>query len=282
MKRSKLLNLLAILPRHPREFSQRVVTSVQVRLEPYCRRPPRHEPLGWDVAVQGLSRSLSVDIYDYLTESPLRDIEDEIATNIQSLPANAPFALSHNGDFSLARLCYLLARVSRPENVLETGVCYGVTSAFLLKALEVNGRGRLHSIDLPPLDKNADPFVGSLIPASLKENWTLYRGTSKNLLPLVLRSAGGIGLFVHDSLHTYRNMRRELEMVTPYLVPPAAVVADDVDGNGAFQQWVSHVRPHYWAAVREQSKPGLLGLAILQEGRGNPAKISAESRSSAQ
>ena len=45
-----------------------------------------------------------------------------------------------------------------------------------------------------------------------------------------------IDFFVHDSLHTYRNMHQEFEIVSPFLAPRAVVVADDVEGNSAFKR----------------------------------------------
>jgi hypothetical protein len=259
----KLARLIRLLPSRPAEVWQRLTTMVEVRAESYRRRPCTIEPVDWSRAICDLSHLWQVDLNRFLRETELETVEREVLDRIRTMPKEAPFGSFHNGDLRLARLCYALARIIQPLAMVETGVCYGVTSAFLLKALEVNGRGQLHSIDLPPLGENADQFIGSLIPNSLKKNWRLYRGTSKNLLPLVLRSAGGIGLFVHDSLHTYRNMRREFETVTPYLVPPAVVVADDVDGNAAFQQWVARVAPDYSVVLGEQSKQSLLGAAVL-------------------
>jgi hypothetical protein len=198
-----------------------------------------------------------------LNEPGLKEIESEIRQAISSIPSNAPFILRHNGDFVLGRLCYALARVLRPDAVVETGVCYGVTSSFLLQALKINGAGLLHSIDLPPLGKNADEFVGRLIPPSLKQHWKLYRGTSKKLLPQLLAKLEKIPLFVHDSLHTYRNIRRELQTVTPYLRRPAVVISDDVDGNAAFLEWVREFQPTNWGVVQELTKNSLLGVGVL-------------------
>src|SRR5439155_326535 len=46
---------------------------------------------------------------------------------------------------------YAIVRELRPRVAVETGVCNGVSTAFLLLALEANGFGELHSIDLPEL-----------------------------------------------------------------------------------------------------------------------------------
>ncbi|MFO8109943.1 MAG: hypothetical protein R6U17_05410 [Thermoplasmata archaeon] len=44
---------------------------------------------------------------------------------------------------------YSLIRKNKPSTVIETGVCNGMSSAAILKALEDNDRGMLYSVDLP-------------------------------------------------------------------------------------------------------------------------------------
>jgi predicted O-methyltransferase YrrM len=44
---------------------------------------------------------------------------------------------------------YILMRKIKPKIVVETGVSFGVTSSFILQAMENNGYGTLYSIDLP-------------------------------------------------------------------------------------------------------------------------------------
>jgi hypothetical protein len=68
---------------------------------------------------------------------------------------------------------------------------------------------------------------------------------------------------IHDSLHTDRNMQRELSTVTSYLSSPAVVLSDDIEVNSAFSEWVENVRPSYWTAWKQQDKSSLLGIAIL-------------------
>jgi predicted O-methyltransferase YrrM len=268
---SKLLRLFALLPQRPREFYNRVAAIVGPKVEFHGHEAEPYQTLDWDVLLQQLAGLVPADVRAVLEEKELRSVEDEVLRGIQILPKNAPFPLYHNADFSLARLCYLLVRIMRPAAVIETGVCYGVTSAFLLQALRVNSSGRLHSIDLPPLGKEGDQFVGRLVPQHLRSDWRLHRGRSVDLLPKVARDLGQVNLFLHDSQHTYRNMRDEFEIVTPYLAPQAVVVADDVEGNAAFQEWVSRHRPSYSAVLAEQSKASsLLGIAVLA---GQPSPV---------
>lgn len=179
------------------------------------------------------------------------------------LEREGPFPTKHNADFALARMCYAVCRLLKPEVVIETGVAYGVTTAFILKALQMNGRGRLYSIDLPPLRKDADAFVGYLVPEELKGRWSLHRGVSKRILPKLLSRLGRVDIFVHDSLHTLSNMLRELRLVTSYLERPSIVIADDIQRNEAFAVWVKETSPTHWAVFREEEKEALFGIAVF-------------------
>jgi predicted O-methyltransferase YrrM len=274
---SKLLQLFSLLPQKPREFYNRVAAVVDSKVDAYRNSPPRYETLGWEVLFQNLARLWPANVEAVLSEPELRSIEKEVSDAMGKLPSNAPFPMYHNGDFGLARLCYVLVRIARPSLIVETGVCYGVTSAFLLQALRVNGSGRLHSIDLPPLGKAGDEFVGRLVPKQLRTDWRLHRGRSVDVLPGLAEELGRVDLFLHDSLHTYRNMRREFEIVTPVLSNQAIVVADDVEGNSAFKEWVSRSRPTYSAVLEEPSKSSLLGIAVLGTPQSAPGAEFAHS-----
>ena len=273
--RSKVLQLFALLPQRPREFYNRVTAMVDSRVEVYRHGPTHYETLHWDILIQQLALLLNADAGAILQEKDLILIQDEVSSGIRALPPDAPFPLFHNGDFALARLCYALVRLARPSSVVETGVCYGVSSAFLLQALRTNGAGSLHSIDLPPLGKASDEFVGRLIPKRLHSDWRLHRGRSVDLLPKLVRELGTIDFFVHDSLHTNRNMQQEFEIVTPFLAPRSVVVADDVEGNAAFSEWRARSRPAYSAVLQQHSKQSLLGVAVFTPQNRQAVEISS-------
>jgi predicted O-methyltransferase YrrM len=139
-------------------------------------------------------------------------------------------------------------------------VAYGVSSVFILKALEVNGRGTLHSIDLPPLRSEHERFWGIAVPEALKVRWRLHRGSSARVLPRLLEEASTIDLFVHDSLHTLRNMRREFDTVWPQLRKGAVLMADDVERNCAFSE-LRRKSPALWRVVQDREESPLHGRA---------------------
>jgi hypothetical protein len=58
-------------------------------------------------------------------------------------------------------------------------------------------------------------------------------------------------------------MRREFQLVAPYLGHPSIVIADDIEGNQAFQEWVRTARPAFWATLRETEKHGICGVSVF-------------------
>jgi Methyltransferase domain len=144
-----------------------------------------------------------------------------------------------DGDTRFVRLAWCLARHLRPHSVLETGVARGLTTRALLHALERNSLGHLWSIDLPPLlELGLQDETGAAVPPSLRHRWTLLRGSSRRLLPHLVRELETIDLFVHDSMHTTRNVRFELESIWPALRPGGAVLIDDVEKNAAVAEFL--------------------------------------------
>ena len=177
----------------------------------------------------------------------------------------------NDGDAALVRVIWCLVRHLKPTNVVETGVAHGFTSRFILEALQRNGAGQLSSIDRPPLDPAMQKQIGIAIGGRLRHRWTLIAGTSRRCLPALLSRLGTIDLFIHDSLHTERNVRFELDRAWARLRPGGALVVDDVDSNWGFHSFLKAypdnanlvceaepVRPD----PRRFNKKGLFGILL--------------------
>jgi hypothetical protein len=151
----------------------------------------------------------------------------------------------NDGEPELVRAIWCLTRHLLPAHVVETGVARGVTSRFILEALERNGAGHLWSIDQPPpLDPELNEEVGAAVDDRWRGRWTYIRGTSRRHLSRLLASLGQIDLFVHDSIHTEYNTRFELERAWTILRPGGAVVADDIDLNWGFRSFAQTFPDH--------------------------------------
>ena len=259
---SKALRLLAILASDPAEFVDRSLMIAGVKFSFRNLQKPSYTVSHWKSVEAQLSEFSGPQFQLALGEPGLTDLSSRLRQRTELLPPEAPFGAFHNGGMVLAQLCYAVVRAMKSKTVVETGVCYGVTSAHLLAALEGNGEGHLYSVDLPPLGKNNNDYVGWLVPEELRNRWTLRRGTSRRLLGPILNEVGSIDLFVHDSLHTYKNMKMEFEMVWPHLSPGGVLIADDIEGNAAFQEFAARGDVVFHAVVRELVKDSLAGVLI--------------------
>jgi hypothetical protein len=170
--------------------------------------------------------------------------------------------LHHDANRALARAAWCVTRHTRPERVLETGVARGMTSRFVLEGLERNSRGRLWSIDLPDPDGQAERRVGSAVPESLRGRWIYMRGASKRLLPKVTSRLRTFDLFIHDSLHSERNMLFEMRTVWPALSDRGVLLADDIGMNAAFAGFAGEVDVGTSFVARKDGGHGLFGIIV--------------------
>jgi hypothetical protein len=144
----------------------------------------------------------------------------------------------NDGDPGLIRAIYCLVQHLRPEKIVETGVAHGVSSRFILEALAENGSGHLWSIDLPPLKPVWQDQVGVAVEAHHRQRWTLIRDSSRHALSPLLDRLGPIDLFIHDSLHSERNLLFEMNTAWARLRPGGAMVIDDVDASWGFHSFI--------------------------------------------
>jgi hypothetical protein len=87
----------------------------------------------------------------------------------------------------------------------------------------------------------------------------------------LLENLGQIDLFIHDSLHSERNVRFELDRAWPVLGPKGVIVVDDVDANWGFRSFTLTV-PHQVSLtctaeplrpdLRRFNKKGLFGIIL--------------------
>jgi len=162
---------------------------------------------------------------------------------------------------------YALVRKTRPRVVVETGVCNGFSSSFILAALDRNADGQLYSLDLPEMageiaqvDEQSHDNVfwegklgavipqgeqsGWIIPDRLRSRWHLTLGRTQETLPPLLRELGEIDFFFHDSEHSYECMSFEFSAAWPVLRPGGILLADDYSWNEALADFArAHQRP---------------------------------------
>src|SRR3990167_2788640 len=150
-----------------------------------------------------------------------------------------------------ALFLYWVVRQMKPKVIVQTGVCNGLSSAFMMLALAKNGPdGTLHVVDMPPVfDPNDDAWKvkdkvygvtipegktsGWLVPDAYRDRFEVLSGDAKDLLPPLLKKLGTCDMFYHDSDHTYDHMIFEFEESKKYLTESAVVVSDDISWNAS-------------------------------------------------
>jgi len=136
---------------------------------------------------------------------------------------------------------YALVRAAKPRVIVETGVASGLSSAHILRALDRNGIGTLHSIDLPNVQEGSvlptGRTSGWIVPDSLRDRWKLQLGDTWALLPDLLRSLDRLDLFLHDSDHSYEAMLFEYDQALPKLEPGGLLLSDDTHLHTAWDDF---------------------------------------------
>jgi hypothetical protein len=252
--------LIPLLFSDPKIFYGSLVKDAELLVDRIRPHPGTYGALDWPAALEQIT-AWRDDAASVMQQAELQEIEKEVLATLEQVRGSSPWKAAYNSDLRLARALYLVCRLLRPATVVETGVAYGLSSAFILAALDVNQQGTLSSIDLPPLGGDATRLQGVLIPKRLRNRWTLYSGTSRRLLPGLL-AGKRVDLFVHDSLHTYRTMRWEFQTAWPHIPSGGALIADDIEGNRAYEEVLAQ-RPAFSCVVRQALKPSaLFGIAI--------------------
>lgn len=129
---------------------------------------------------------------------------------------------------------YALIRATEPDLVVETGTHLGLGSCIIAAALLQNGHGRLTTIDI-------DPEAGYLITEPYASVIDRRIGSSTE----ELATMKDVGMFIHDSLHTYDYETEELAAIAPNLRPDAIVLSDNAHDSAALSHWAERTDRHY-------------------------------------
>ncbi len=165
---------------------------------------------------------------------------------------------------------FAIVRLTRPLHVVEVGVSSGVSSAYLLQAMDRNGAGTLHSVDKPqrvPVRAGARPAAASwslppgrssgwAVPDRLRPRWDLRIGDKRTVLPLLSEELPRIDLLVYDVPHRDRDARQEFSRLDARMPPGAIAIVDHGPGGELCSALKS------WAAVRRGLPSGRKGLGL--------------------
>ena len=159
---------------------------------------------------------------------------------------------------------YAVARIARPQIVVETGTHDGLGSAVIARALQRNqqegGAGRLLTFDV-------DPETGWLIPAQVRSHVDQHIGDVRDTLAAAIADLP-VGMFVHDSVHTYEHELFELRTIMAAAVPGIVLISDNAHASSALADFArGHSAVYHYVAEipADHFYPGGgVGLAVVR------------------
>lgn len=151
----------------------------------------------------------------------------------QKIESSLPVQMGFGGDINLL---YNLAKASKAQKVIETGVAHGWSSMAILLAL-TDQKTHLISTDMPYPKMGNEEFVGCVIPDQLKKKWTLIRKPDRQGLKIAFGTNSSIDLCHYDSDKTYVGRKWAYPLLWKHLNSNGIFISDDINDNIAFQEF---------------------------------------------
>ena len=161
----------------------------------------------------------------------------------------------------LGRLLTRLVRELSPRSCLELGTGFGISTAYQAAALELNGAGRMVSLDVAEMTEIAAPGLSEL---GLAQRIDLIPGLIEETLEDACVRAAPIDYALLDADHTEAGTLAAFDAIHPALSENALVVLDDIN-------WTDGMR-RAWRVIGEREGVGAaislrrLGIAIVAGG----------------
>jgi len=135
-----------------------------------------------------------------------------------------------------ALVLFKLVRKLEPNSSLELGTCVGISAAYLSAALQLNGKGRLLSLE-------GSPAIAEIARETLRdmkfENSSVITGPFYETLKASMESAKPIDFFFNDGHHDHDAVIQYFNESLPNLADQSVVVFDDISWNpGMRKAWV--------------------------------------------
>jgi predicted O-methyltransferase YrrM len=160
------------------------------------------------------------------------DFKHKAAGKLEKLP----FKMGGGGHYPLL---YFLVRRLKPSVVVETGVSSGFSTQAILKAMQINGSGKLYSSDFPLFRiKDPEKYIGILVDEDLKKDWKLFIEGDRISLPKICNQVDHIDIFHYDSDKSYKGREFALKTISSKTNKDSLIIFDDIHNNSHFYDYV--------------------------------------------
>jgi len=142
-------------------------------------------------------------------------------------------------DKEAAKLIYCLVRLQKPMTVMETGVANGISTFFILNALNRNKSGKLISIDI-------DSNVASFLNDNERQRWDLkildIKTNPQKQFYQIISNIDTLSIYLHDGDHSYIWQNKEYHLALNRLENCGFILSDDIDSSYAFIDFIKEYK----------------------------------------
>jgi len=183
--------------------------------------------------------------------------------NFKYFTKEHPYPIEYGLQKEICRLLSTICFYSNPDVIVETGIAYGFSSAYVLLALKTLKKGKLISIDGVFRPWETKEKIGEAIPTELRNRHEIiFENNTISKLDEILRKTGKIDIFIHDSLHIYSHMMKEYCLAWPYIKEGGFLISDDVFLNDAFLDFANKInhKPFIISIKKNLSDVNFIGI----------------------
>ncbi len=198
--------------------------------KPYDDRKLINKPIDVISEITSIPEN-SIDVYlqDCRSKNLLNMINENLQRNLPKKRYDKIKYFIYNKDWiEILETIYVLLRVITPDIVVETGVGeIGMSTTYILSALNDNNNGILYSIDPDKFYPVFGYHVGNGVPSTFKERHRLVTGISQKELKPLLEKLGEIDVFLHDGDHKYSTKLFEYNVAYEHSKSGSIILSDD-------------------------------------------------------
>jgi predicted O-methyltransferase YrrM len=217
----------------------------------------------WREGIERLRRKLSRDdtvlrYSDYGQTRPETGTPQVVARTIGEVQGSA--VPPHHG-----LTLHVLVRDTRPSSCLELGTCLGISAAYIASALDVNGHGRLTTLEG---GKDLSRVASINFSRIGLANTRFVTGQFLDVLPDVLPQLEPVDFAHVDGHHDGVATQRYFEMILQHLAPRSVIVFDDIRWSRDMRDAWRKIRSH--PCVTRSLDLFTFGVCVMNP-TGNPA-----------
>lgn len=187
-------------------------------------------------------------------------VETRVVGDISRVASRSPMS---------ARVLFQVARGLRPERALEMGTCLGISAAYVGAALDLNGQGRLVTLEgVPGQARIAGENLRGL---GLADRVEIVLGSFQETLGRALEAAAPLQFAFIDGDHREDATLAYHEQMLPHLSEGAVVVFDDIRwSHGMVRAWsrlIGHPRTRFAVDLYN------MGLCVVGDRRPGSSEV---------